>query len=76
MAKEKLEKAKGRIKEAAGDLTDDERLEWEGKADRAAAEVREKVDDLGDKADDVIDKVKDKSQKAINRVNEKMKDDS
>lgn len=68
MGKEKLEKTKGRIKEAVGDLTDDERLEWEGKTDRAAGTVREKTDE-------VIDKVKEKSQKAINRVNEKMKDD-
>ena len=36
--------AKGKVKEAAGDLTDDKDLKSEGKADQAGAKVKEKVD--------------------------------
>jgi uncharacterized protein YjbJ (UPF0337 family) len=37
----KFDKAKGSVKEAAGKLTDNERLEAEGKADRAGGEAQE-----------------------------------
>ena len=37
----KVEKVKGKIKQAAGDLTDDERLHDEGVVDEAAGEVQE-----------------------------------
>jgi len=44
--------AKGRAKEAAGDLTDNERLKKEGKVDRAVGKVKDKVDDAADKVKD------------------------
>ena len=44
-----IDEAKGRAKEAAGDLTDDRELKNEGKTDRAASDVKEKVDDVADK---------------------------
>ena len=50
---EHLDKAKGTIKENVGDATDNERLEREGKMDRAGADVKEK-------ANDAVDTVKDK----------------
>jgi uncharacterized protein YjbJ (UPF0337 family) len=53
---EKLDQAKGRVKEAAGDLTNDDDLKNEGKADRVGGEVKEKV---GNAVDKVKDKVKD-----------------
>lgn len=56
---EKADKAKGRVKEAAGALTGDEDLESEGKADRAAGEVKEKVGDVKDTVEEAVDKVKD-----------------
>jgi uncharacterized protein YjbJ (UPF0337 family) len=37
------DKAKGKAKEAAGDLTDDERLEREGKADQVKGAGKEAV---------------------------------
>jgi uncharacterized protein YjbJ (UPF0337 family) len=40
--------AKGRIKEAAGDLTGDKDMQREGKMDQAAGKVKEKVDDVKD----------------------------
>lgn len=51
---DKIDKAKGRIKEAAGDLTGDKDLEREGKVDRASGAVKEKVDQAKDKVEDVL----------------------
>ena len=51
---------KGRVKEAAGDLTDNERLQREGKADQLEGKVKDFVDDARDKIEDVVDKVRDK----------------
>jgi uncharacterized protein YjbJ (UPF0337 family) len=44
-----LDDAKGRAKEAAGDLTDNDDLKREGKVDRAEGKVKEKVDEAADK---------------------------
>jgi uncharacterized protein YjbJ (UPF0337 family) len=43
------DQAKGRIKQAAGDLTDDKDLKREGKVDETAGKVKEGVDKLKDK---------------------------
>jgi uncharacterized protein YjbJ (UPF0337 family) len=43
------DEAKGRIKEAAGDLTGDKDLKNEGKADKAGGKVKDAVDDVKDK---------------------------
>jgi uncharacterized protein YjbJ (UPF0337 family) len=51
----KFDEAKGRVKEAAGDLADDDDLKREGKMDQAGAKVKEKVDDA-------VDKVKERAQ--------------
>jgi uncharacterized protein YjbJ (UPF0337 family) len=58
-----IDKAKGRTKEALGDLTDDEELQREGQRDQAAGSVKEKVDDAGDWAKKKVDDIKDKSNK-------------
>lgn len=49
-----LDDAKGRIKEAAGDLTDDDSLKNEGKVDRAAGTVKDKVGDVADTVKDAV----------------------
>ncbi|HEX4107860.1 MAG TPA: CsbD family protein [Solirubrobacteraceae bacterium] len=49
MTDSKIDEAKGRAKEAAGALTDDERLRREGKVDRATSSVKDKIDDAADK---------------------------
>jgi uncharacterized protein YjbJ (UPF0337 family) len=49
-----IDEAKGRAKEAAGDLTDNEDMKREGKIDRAVSSVKEKVDDAADKVKDKI----------------------
>lgn len=51
---------KGRAKEAAGDLTDNDRLKNEGKADRASGKVKDVIDDVEEKAKDLVDDIKDK----------------
>lgn len=48
------DEAKGRLKEAAGDLTDNDDLKREGKVDRAEGAVKEKVDDAADKVKEKI----------------------
>ena len=50
----KLDDAKGRVKEAAGDLTDDRSLKNEGKVDRATGSVKDAVEDVSDKVKDVV----------------------
>lgn len=57
----KFDQAKGRAKQAAGDLTDDDEMRREGKTDESAGKVKEKLDDAKDKLDDAVDKVRDKS---------------
>ena len=57
---ERTDQAKGRVKQAAGDLTDDERLRREGKADELGGKVKEFMNDVKDKAEEAVDKVKDK----------------
>lgn len=47
---------KGRAKEAAGDLTDDEDLQREGKVDQATGTVKDKVGDVADKVKDVLNR--------------------
>jgi len=55
-----LDQAKGRAKQAVGDLTDDDDLRREGKVDEHAGKAKDKLDDMKDKAEDVVDKVKGK----------------
>lgn len=51
-----VDDAKGKVKEAAGDLTDDKGLQREGKVDQASGTVKDKVGDAADKAKDVVGK--------------------
>jgi uncharacterized protein YjbJ (UPF0337 family) len=51
---ENIDKAKGRTKEAAGDLTGDGDLKREGKVDRASGSVKEKVGGAADKVKDAV----------------------
>ena len=56
----KSDDLKGRAKEAVGDLTDNPDLKREGKTDRAAGKVKEKLSDAKEKLEDVVDDVKGK----------------
>jgi len=56
-----LDKAKGRVKEAAGALADDDELRDEGKLDQAVGKVK-------DAAGKVVDKVRDAIKDAKDRI--------
>jgi uncharacterized protein YjbJ (UPF0337 family) len=58
-----IDDAKGRVKEAAGDLTDNDRLKREGKTDQVGAKVKEFAEDVKEKVEDVVDDVKEKISK-------------
>jgi uncharacterized protein YjbJ (UPF0337 family) len=51
-----LDDAKGRVKEAAGDLSGDKSLQREGEVDQATGTVKDKVGDAADKVKDVLRK--------------------
>jgi uncharacterized protein YjbJ (UPF0337 family) len=50
-----VDEAKGRAKEAAGDLTDDDDLKREGKLDKLAGKAKDAVENTKDKVQDTID---------------------
>jgi len=51
-----MDEAKGRMKEAAGDMMDDDQMKREGKADRMGATVKEKAGEVVEKAKDMVNK--------------------
>jgi uncharacterized protein YjbJ (UPF0337 family) len=55
MGDHKGEEMKGRIKEAAGDITGDEDLKREGKIDQGSAKVKKTVGDAADKLKEAVD---------------------
>ena len=54
MSDGKFDQMKGRAKEAAGDLTNDDDLRREGKVDRASGTLKEKLDRMTDKVKDAL----------------------
>lgn len=50
----KGDEIKGRIKEAAGAITDDDQLRREGKVDQAAGKVKQAATDAVEKAKDMV----------------------
>lgn len=48
------DEAKGRLKEAAGSLTNDDSLKREGKVDKATGKVKEGLDKAADKAREAL----------------------
>ncbi len=44
-----MDETKGRLKEAAGDLTDNDDLKREGKVDKGTGKVKDTVDKVADK---------------------------
>jgi uncharacterized protein YjbJ (UPF0337 family) len=69
---EHIDEAKGRAKQAAGDLADDEKLRREGKVDRVSSSVKEKIDDAADKVADTVD---DAAEKVKEKVGHGRRDD-
>ena len=54
MTEHKGEELKGRVKEAAGDLTDNDSLQREGKVDQGSAKAKEAFDNATDKVKDAV----------------------
>ena len=54
MASGKADELKGRVKEAAGALTGDEKLKREGKTDQVVGKIKQKVEKVVDKVKDAI----------------------
>ena len=54
----KSEEIKGRVKEAAGALTDDEKLRREGKLDQATGKVKQAVEKVVKKTKDIVKDLK------------------
>lgn len=54
------DKISGRVKQAAGDLTDNEDLRDEGEREETAGKVKDTIDDVADKAEDAVDSFKKK----------------
>ncbi len=52
------DQTKGKLKEAVGVLTEDEKLKNEGKADQIVGNAKNVVQDVVDKAEVVIDDIK------------------
>ena len=57
---ENVDDAKGRAKEAAGNLTGDNSLQREGKEDQAAGKAKSALDSAKDKVEGAIDGVRDR----------------
>ena len=54
MASGKTDELKGRVKEAAGALTGDDKLKREGKTDQAVGKIKQKAEKIIDKVKDTI----------------------
>jgi uncharacterized protein YjbJ (UPF0337 family) len=50
----KLDDAKGRVKQAAGDITDDDSLKNEGRVDKASGKLKDTIGDAADKAKGIV----------------------
>jgi len=65
---EKIDQAKGAIKEGVGKLTGDKKIEKEGAAEKAASKVKEVVEDVNSKVKEVAEDVKDAVEGTIDGV--------
>ena len=54
MTDKHVDEAKGRVKEAAGSLSGDDKLKNEGSVDRAASSAKDAVETVIDKVKDVL----------------------
>jgi uncharacterized protein YjbJ (UPF0337 family) len=51
----KAEEIKGRVKEAAGAVTDNDKLHREGKIEQAAGKTKQAIEKAVDKAKDIVE---------------------
>ena len=58
---DRSEQAEGKVKEVAGKVTGNDRLEAEGQTQKGVEDAKGKVEELGDKAKGVVDGLKNKN---------------
>jgi len=58
MADGRSDQVKGRVKQAAGDLTGDDDLKRSGERDEAGGKIKEAVEDAADKISEGVDRAK------------------
>jgi uncharacterized protein YjbJ (UPF0337 family) len=63
----KAEEFRGRVKEAAGALADDDKLRREGKADQVSGKTKQAVQKVADKAKEVVEKAKEHIHRATDQ---------
>jgi uncharacterized protein YjbJ (UPF0337 family) len=63
----KVDEAKGKVKQAGGDLTGDDELHREGKVDEGAGKVKQTVSDAGEKVGDGVSKVADTAKGVVGK---------
>jgi uncharacterized protein YjbJ (UPF0337 family) len=66
----KMDQIKGRIKEAAGVLLDDDSLKNEGKLDQVGGKVKEQAEKAAEKVKEKVGRVKGKLQRAVETMKE------
>jgi uncharacterized protein YjbJ (UPF0337 family) len=65
-----VDKVKGRVEQAVGDLTGDKELKDRGETDEAVGDLKEAVHGIEDTATDLIDKVKDTMENVVGTSDE------
>ena len=60
----KSDKIKGRVKEAVGALTDNDRLKSEGQRDQVVGKMKDKVERVAEKVKDKVERVAEKVRNA------------
>ena len=63
MTNEKIDQAKGRVEQAAGDLTGDDELKAQGERHETGGKLKEAISGIKDKVDGAIDAVQEKLDK-------------
>jgi len=58
---DKMDQAKGRAQQAAGDITDNEDLKREGQKDETKGKIKGAVDNAADKISNAVNKADDKT---------------
>jgi uncharacterized protein YjbJ (UPF0337 family) len=69
----KIDKLKGRIKEAVGVLIDNDHLEQEGQRDQVVGEVKEVAESAAEKVKEKVERVADKVKDTVKRAVDKVK---
>jgi uncharacterized protein YjbJ (UPF0337 family) len=64
------DQAKGKLKQAVGDLTDDKDLKHEGNLDKKAGDAKAFVDKVGNQVGDKINGLVDSAKKVLTRDGE------